>query len=544
MMYNNTYGPGMITPQQQIEYKFRKAESELRQFIEGLRAASCLSNEQYNTLQRNFTSYLGDVWAAYQRNNYNDYMLNDIFRSFLSIYSVPSTFNAPVRPVGINYPQQYNNNQYIGGSYSQVSGNLAQDLYGKQGSPVVGNISLPQSNQDAVVKVTQPQEAIPIGVRQGMSQDEIGKKIARSSTTFSGPMAKDNSHPLPIIVKSVEFPKPVHQFTSNITENYQAHEFKMTGRNIMNYENGLSLFVSSPEAAICHAKESRPELVTGTYANLLSYGELNIAKTDYFKAKSVYEKCMTLYNDVKKDRTKVDEIIKVLNAEGKFGEDLKNQVYEMFNNCVAVMMHKMFDDGRYMHMDPATDDRSFRSFFRDEEDIEFKQDQEEYLFRLDLCVTNSFGAMFDMDKDSHVIDIEKDLERQLVMASDLIGYTFTVGEIESDSRMVLPYISTDDGKQREIDIEALNKDLATRIFPYKIKRTICYHNLGMEVPEWFDRSVWAVRESHHQLLINKMNELGHKCITMIDDSDRTQLVHPIMVGTTFEGVPIMRRIFH
>ncbi len=542
-MFVNPAMGNMYMQQQQLQV----CRMELEKYINQLYSSGSFTNEQYNTLKSNFNNCLNSVFTEWAAMSFNPNMFMTIANKWVTKYMMPTTyFNPTVNMMAYNPGSMYAQNTY-GMSQGMSNPDIAsynQDMWGKSSENNVGLAHMPSSTNKTTARISQEQAAVPIGV----NQDSIGKSIAGVGSMFRQPMPSQES--TPSVVRVITLPRVTYsdkereERLNKYINRTKVYKMQIDNREVTMSEFSLSDPMNSAEHAIAEVKDSAPEFIASNeYAHLIKYGELHVVKdTPYTSAVDTMKRCMDIYESTKGPGGigNLPQLIKELNAVGDLGRKLKVHAYNLFNECAAVSMLKCCSDGKFRSLKPVYKDSDFTEYLTESNGDnpeakyinEMKQDPA-YVKRLQICIAESFGALFDASLGIKYLDIKEDTAKQYILTNPKVGYRFGKEEPIS-ARVFYSYATADELKEVDQVLQTL--------FPLIINKKIFFHNLNIDAPDWNNINVLPLAICNTQALISKVLEMQDTVLMSIDDCDYTQYKHPLIIGSTFEGTLIYKRM--
>ena len=509
-----------------------------------------ISTEQANNLRNNYNSWFNAVWTEWYSTNFNMNYLNSIIQKYVYQFSTPSTFFSPTVNMGNAFSQS---NSYMTAAAPMMNSNPsfnpmshAQDLWGNQNN---FNVSQLPSNTQKNAKISQEQQATNIKV----SQDAMGDLVNKSSSVISAPIVDTTA--TPSAVKIIPLPKN-HGLTeerdkkiSEYINRVKVFKIQINTREVMMNEISLADPMNNIEHTISEVEDSFPEAVNvPEFCTAVKYGELHILKKDapYVSSIKFMDEFCDKYAKVKENISNLPVLIHELNAGGILGQKLKRYAYYLFNEYSSVFLVKKCSDGMYHGMRPIVedvdvnyymdDDVSDRGDFSHELKGLNEEDRKIYVSRLGALISKSFGSLFDKDDSIKYLDMGNTYHRQYVLTSGKVGYRF--GKDNFCSRTVQMFTDIDEDG-------LLNKSIGDKlyeIFPMIFSNKIFYHNLNLNVPEWYDTGVNFVSISNTSAIFDKLMEINNNVMVTVDANDHTQIKHLILIGKTYEDVLICRRM--
>ena len=540
-----------MNPMQGFYPQMQMCKAEMEKVLTYLTTNRMISTEQSNNLRNNFNSWFNAVWTEWYSTNFNMAYLNNIIQKYIVQYSTPSTFFSPTVNMGNTYIQS---NPYMMNNVSPVMGSNvpfnpmshADDLWGNKNN---FNVAQLPTNTQKNAKITQEQQATNIKV----NQDAMGEMINKGSGTISAPIIDTNT--TPSTVKVIPLPKN-HGLSedrdkkiSDYINRVKVFKMQINTREVMMNEISLSDPMNSIEHTINEVEDSFPEAVSSSeFCTNIKYGELHILKKDapYTTSIGFMDNFCDKYAKVKENISNLPMLIHELNAGGILGQKLKKYAYYLFNEYSSVFLVKKCSDNMYHGMRPLVEDVDINFYIdnsiTDQGDFSHElkgtndADREIYIRRLGSIISKSFGSLFDKDDSIKYLDIQNSYHRQYILTSNKVGYRF--GKENFCSRTVQMF--TDLDEEDNLNTKIISK--LNEIFPMIFSQKICYHNLNLDVPEWYEPIVRFLGISNTTAIFEKLIEMNNEVMVTIDTHDRSQIKHPILIGKTYEDILVCKRM--
>lgn len=281
------------------------------------------------------------------------------------------------------------------------------------------------------------------------------------------------------------------------------------------------------------------------FCHSVVYDSLTIEKNiDTDNARTVLNKCHSILVEGRKEQqgmTPYLKVIKELESHAESFPHVINTIITRFNQAASVNFVKENDDGTIFVMNPVKSLQDIAKILVDDgsdSQAYWREDVIAFARALTSCIRYSFGAVFYEDESRRpIFDVTVDENLALVAADQGCGLRLKNGLC---SRLVF---ATEDEKLRKTRIDEL-KSIAKRQAFVRINHKAIFTNIGnifrdMDV-ETNRFGLHLPKESAEMFTDELEKKFGTCAITLVSDLD--QFAHPVLIGRTFGGQVVGRRI--
>ncbi len=278
-----------------------------------------------------------------------------------------------------------------------------------------------------------------------------------------------------------------------------------------------------------------------SFVHRVIYDSLTIEKninTD--NARQVFAKCRQyLLNGKNTGLQPYLQIISELENNKKTLAHVIHSLVDKFNKAASVNFVQCLDEGAILAFEPCKNLQDIANLMIDNGDETYaiwKQDKVAFSRALSACISYSFGAFFQKDeKFDPVLNVNDETSLAILAADEGNGIRLKNG---MSSRLVF---SNGDEKTRKEQINEF-KMLANRQAAIRVKHRVAFHNLNLfdDIKKGDFHAHFPGSESAELFLRNLVDKHGNVELTNLGGDD--QFEHPILIGMTYDGSIIGRRI--
>ena len=277
------------------------------------------------------------------------------------------------------------------------------------------------------------------------------------------------------------------------------------------------------------------------FAHRVIYDSLNIEtniNTD--NARRVFAQCRQyLLNGKNTGLQPYLQIIAELEKNKQSLAHVIDSLITKFNDAASVNFVQVLDDGAILSFVPCESLQDIASLMTDNGDETYavwKQDKVAFSRALSACISYSFGAFFQKDeKFDPVLNLDDENNLAVLAADEGNRIRLKNG---MSSRLVF---AIGDEKTRKEQINEF-KALAKRHAAIRVKHRVVFHNLNLfdDIEKGDFSAHLPGSESAELFLRNLVDKHGTVELTGLRGED--QFEHPILIGLTYDGTIIGRRI--
>ena len=278
-----------------------------------------------------------------------------------------------------------------------------------------------------------------------------------------------------------------------------------------------------------------------SFAHRVIYDSLNIEtgiNTD--NARRVFAQCRQYLLNGK--NTGLQPYLQIIAELEKNKQSLVHVIHSLitkFNDAASVNFVQVLDDGAILSFVPCKSLQDIASLMVDNGDETYavwKEDKVAFSRALSACISYSFGAFFQKDeKFDPVLNLDDENNLAVLAADEGNRIRLKNG---MSSRLVF---AIGDEKTRKEQINEF-KALAKRHAAIRVKHRVVFHNLNLfdDIEKGDFSAHLPGSESAELFLRNLVDKHGTVELTGLRGED--QFEHPILVGLTYDGSIIGRRI--
>ena len=317
-------------------------------------------------------------------------------------------------------------------------------------------------------------------------------------------------------------------------------EHKISQRNFK-----LKLPTQNTHGAFIDLTTIHPDMldssVEDSFVHRVIYDSLTIEKninTD--NARRVFAKCRQYLLDGKNTGLQPYlQIISELENNKKTLSHVIHSLVDKFNKAASVNFVQRLEEGAILAFEPCKNLQDIANLMIDNGDETYaiwKQDKVAFSRALSACISYSFGAFFQKDeKFDPVLNVNDETSLAILAADEGNGIRLKNG---MSSRLVF---SNGDEKTRKEQINEF-KMLANRQAAIRVKHRVAFHNLNLfdDIKKGDFNAHFPGSESAELFLRNLVDKHGNVELTNLWGDD--QFEHPILIGMTYDGSIIGRRI--
>lgn len=277
------------------------------------------------------------------------------------------------------------------------------------------------------------------------------------------------------------------------------------------------------------------------FAHRVIYDSLNIEtniNTD--NARRVFAQCRQyLLNGKNTGLQPYLQIIAELEKNKQSLVHVIDSLITKFNDAASVNFVQVLDDGAILSFVPCENLQGIASLMTDNGDETYavwKQDKVAFSRALSACISYSFGAFFQKDeKFDPVLNLDDENNLAVLAADEGNRIRLKNG---MSSRLVF---ATGDEKTRKEQINEF-KSLAKRHAAIRVKHRVVFHNLNLfDDIEKGDFSAHLPGSASAELFLRNLVD-KHGTVELTGLRGEDQFEHPILIGLTYDGTIIGRRI--
>lgn len=317
-------------------------------------------------------------------------------------------------------------------------------------------------------------------------------------------------------------------------------EHKISQRNFK-----LKLPTQNTHGAFIDLTTIHPDMldpsVEDSFVHRVIYDSLTIEKninTD--NARQVFAKCRQyLLNGKNTGLQPYLQIISELENNKKTLAHVIHSLVDKFNKAASVNFVQCLDEGAILAFEPCKNLQDIANLMIDNGDETYaiwKQDKVAFSRALSACVSYSFGAFFQKnEKFDPVLNVNDETSLAILAADEGNGIRLKNG---MSSRLVF---SNGDEKTRKEQINEF-KMLANRQAAIRVKHRVAFHNLNLfdDIKKGDFHAHFPGSESAELFLRNLVDKHGN--VELVNLGGEDQFEHPILIGMTYDGSIIGRRI--
>lgn len=317
-------------------------------------------------------------------------------------------------------------------------------------------------------------------------------------------------------------------------------EHKISQRNFK-----LKLPTQNTHGAFIDLTTIHPDMldpsVEDNFVHRVIYDSLTIEKninTD--NARQVFARCRQyLLNGKNTGLQPYLQIISELENNKKTLAHVIHSLVDKFNKAASVNFVQCLDEGAILAFEPCKNLQDIANLMIDNGDETYaiwKQDKVAFSRALSACVSYSFGAFFQKnEKFDPVLNVNDETSLAILAADEGNGIRLKNG---MSSRLVF---SNGDEKTRKEQINEF-KMLANRQAAIRVKHRVAFHNLNIfdDIKKGDFNAHFPGSESAELFLRNLVDKHGN--VELVNLGGEDQFEHPILIGMTYDGSIIGRRI--
>ncbi len=332
-----------------------------------------------------------------------------------------------------------------------------------------------------------------------------------------------------------EFWSPTKGSEKIVTVGQKWYEICCEKQKIKNAEIRIEQPVTNVAEVAAEVITNVPKLVDGTFCHLIDYDQMNVTRQTFPAAKQHMDKII----EIVKSKDVGDGVIEVLKALKSAGEDFGGTIggllLDRFNNAASVNFLKHSATGvtrlprltrlqelGWLLTDTDKGENNFEAW---------KQDDASFKNAILNTLRYSFNAIFRVGRVNY-LDPEKAEDSIHILTDARTGFIFSNGM----TGKMLAYAQDADALKDEVS------DKLNEVFELVTGNKVLLHNLDLPVDtSQIHFRVVMLQDTTATRILQKVYET-YGNVELIDINDPTQYNHPYLLGMTYHGELVIRRI--